>query len=116
MTLQVEEVLHLYFGQKFQDSQGRILELNNLIKHPGEAMSLGGKLILRPISDLKDEDLANLSEWRIYSRAFAKEMYRNRVQTNTLYTSDVLSFLKMGFDLFNLIGTEQAIDATTLKV
>lgn len=89
------------------------------------------KLILRPLSTITEDEALELGRMLIYANGKNCRAYKTnkgywRIQFGNIsgqhWTIDgdvfnqlqTVFLLRQGFDIFNLIGTGQAIDATTL--
>jgi hypothetical protein len=70
------------------------------------------KLHLRPLSDMTDTELQSMHDQTIESKIDSEESTTFEFRPDIF---DIPKLLKMGFDLFGLIESGQAIDATTLK-
>jgi hypothetical protein len=131
--MKFKDVAHLYIGCKCKvEDFGEVSydEILHGIKY--NSPLVGGKKfdvtsayhfkpILRPLSDMTDEEFDSMKDEMIGETVIACTIYNrklvleNRVGTNSLYFKDGIALMKRYFDLFNLIGAGEAIDATTLE-
>lgn len=80
-------------------------EVTSLEKLPFDKI----KPILRPLSDMTEEEKAQLRDFMGWAR------YVEYLKFGLCTPEGVAYLLKQGFDLFNLIPSSQAIDRTTLQ-
>lgn len=117
MKTEFKDVAHLYLGCKLKCSQVFYPESNskdkdgNLILSPSLFADFGEKTfsigyfkpILRPLSDMKEDEEDAWTDLYVSSQD-------NRIKA----ANRTLFLLQQGFDLFGLIESGQAIDATKL--
>ena len=120
MNKDIKDYLHLYLGCEILfDNKlwilskvgGRVIKLTRtgkFNKYVG-ARPVDVKLILRPLSDMTEEEYI---EWHTIVVGDARDATRYFIETDGEKTRYLLS---KQFDLFNLIPEGLAIDKTTLK-
>lgn len=71
------------------------------------------KLILRPLSDMTTEEYHAYCRIELRATTAAKEAHE--IQSRVFSPRTVIYLISRGFDLFGLIDSGEAIDATTLE-
>lgn len=71
------------------------------------------KLILRPLSDMTTEEYHAYCRIELKATTAAKEAHE--IQSRVFSPRTVIYLISRGFDLFGLIDSGEAIDATTLE-
>jgi len=121
MSKNIADYLHLYLGCEvmlwtdatnpvFEPERKRLVIDAKVYDHITlkTALDVGAKLILRPLSDMSEEEAKELG-----LNDLAKILYHG---TQRVFSFDQVRYLlSKHFDLFNLIGEGLAIDANTLK-
>jgi hypothetical protein len=110
MNKKIEDYLHLYLGCGMRyathhepQNEVYILTVENL----KEAIEFKDKPILRPLSDMTEEEFYYVEQHKIYQGEI--------VQTFPLGAAELTKFLlSKHFDLFGLIEAGLAVDKTTL--
>ena|SRR5688572_23405957 len=140
----LKDVIHLYLGCECKMTKPSYHAVHELRLSGDRLFVLNGKLlqyfladttkaelkpILRPLSDMTREDfdvikphlsVGVLNAVISYDLKYSDKprhilVLENRGQANTLTLNDGLVLIREGYDIFNLIPTNQAIDKTTLK-
>lgn len=98
--IKLQDVIHFYLGAKAKDSEGETYKLSHhMLKHYSDL-----KPILRKLSDMTEEENSE------YARRKQQKGYMAEVHAdNTRW------LLSKHIDLFGLIKSNQAIDASTEK-
>lgn len=142
MTKEIKDYLHLYLGCECRIGDSPDPHHVLMVNETGLSICTGinvkgipiwyktahAKLVLRPLSDMTDEEWkAIMLEFSIdivdaynsYIRYGDKPKHililENRLTTNTLKFNDGMILLRKYFDLFGLIESGIAIDKTTIK-
>ena len=108
----IKDKYKAWFTTGFKENE-KILYANGCIGKSFQTSSI--KLILRPLSDLNDEELKCLRSERKHLRGVHRNDLRFIINLNTWSPEDIVFLLSKGFDLFGLIEAGLAIDKTTLK-
>lgn len=107
MATELKDVLHLYFMCDIMVYSNCVPTIKTKLFPPYLGDWSGVKLILRPFSDMTEEEAV---ESGLGTIARDLEMF-NRPWSPKQF----LYLLSRGFDLFGLIESKQAIDKTTLS-
>lgn len=125
MKKEIKDYLHLYLGCDYQDQFGGLGNINEhtfLVMFDAAKRNVPFKLLLRPLSDMSEDEKLYIVEAITYSHvrfsskdsilgSFDADRY-NKKHNNELYPDEFLYLLKQGFDLFGLIESGLAIDKT----
>lgn len=143
MNKQLKEVIHFYIGQEVKCgiTSTATLRMERDYKNTISVKQVLGndeyKLLLRPLSDMTEEEAIEITKpiafygnhtseriYRTYRNPFGdlivswgeslKEKYLPMKETH-FNTQQFLYILKHGFDIFNLIPEKLAIDKTKMK-
>lgn len=131
MTKNIKDYLHLYIGcniaiaeERFNSPGLRLIGISDLgCQVRDESIKLSFyvnledcKLVLRPLSDMTEEEARELcpnGEYPFLKYLSEKdEWYTNRIHFYTAYSECYRFLLSRGFDLFGLIDAGLAIDVT----
>jgi len=143
MQIKLVDVLHLYLGCEGKNHNGETIDLTSRTLNLIWCNVIGFKPILRPLSDMTEEEALIYFSLPLKSIILKKNVYAESISfnykwVNPKYASNnqdsfsysevgigngfqsftqkqFLFLLKRGFDLFGLIESGQAIDKTTLK-
>lgn len=113
MEKKIEDYLHLHIGCEVLCSwDNKIRKLTFKSAESYIYTKVGHvQLLLRPLSDIKEEE-CNKLDW-YYKWSTSGEKIKHKVEN--FRPEEFIELLKMGFDLFGLIESGLAIDKTKLK-
>jgi hypothetical protein len=133
MATQLKDVLHLYLGCEvigsYNDAPrkgyltgvtngGTECEIQffdedglNVFEHPEFNTAEQVRLVSRPLSSMTEEDARRLNMWAQWHDAV---QFNYGWDHESFTPENTVKLLKQGFDLFNLIESGQAVDASTI--
>jgi hypothetical protein len=119
MKKEIKDYLHLYYERKvfakFNDGSSGEMDLSvYYLRYPDiDPLPIEFKLILRPLSDMTEDESKKLGLHGIWEDI--KDISTGIWDDTLFYPEDFIKLLKEGFDLFGLIESGLAIDATKLR-
>lgn len=122
MKTELSELIHLYLGCECLDASNVIYTLKpSHLPSNWQTCDHPHKLILRPLSSMTDEEARII--WNLYDGSPAITNPKCALTDHTFHAnftpkewfSITQHLFKLGFDLFDLIPSGQAIDKTTLN-
>lgn len=128
MKTQFKDIAHLYQGVMMQTQMGIFPLITryddawmlDTIAYGANAVEQDIKPILRPLSDVTDKEFNVVCELLGWNKnEFDKEWFYSTIKSTMIYLDQafkIVPFLmSKQFDLFGLIESGQAIDATTIS-
>lgn len=118
--MNIKDCLHLYLGCEinyhlYSDGEGYMANLTGTMIDNWESYNQfkPAKLILRPLSDMTEEEGKEVCRYTRDAQAFVK--FNTAIGKEAINATTMVYLLSKHFDLFGLIDAGLAIDKTKIK-